>query len=80
MVLVKNWKFCERFLLCKIHPEKVFGDVLVSKQAFLDNLNMDLKRRQNWHFVKGLVHDLGQKVEVFSSFVFIKKRSRKSVC
>ena len=50
MVLVKNLKFCKRFVLCKIHPEKVFGDVLVRKQAFLDNINMDLKRRQNWHF------------------------------
>ena len=49
----QNWKFCERFVLCKIHPEKVFGDVLVRKQAFLDNINMDLKRRQNWHFSKG---------------------------
>ena len=53
MVLVKNLIFCERFVLCKIHPEKVFGDVLVRKQAFLENLNMDLKRRQNWHFCKG---------------------------
>ena len=80
MVLVKNLKFCERFVLCKIHPEKVFGDVLVRKQAFLDNINMDLKRRQNWHFAKGIVHDFGKKVEVFSCFVFIKNRSRKSVC
>ena len=53
MVLVKNLKFCERFVLCKIHPEKVFGDVLVRKQDFLDNINMDLKRTQNWHFCKG---------------------------
>ena len=53
MVLVKNLKFCERFVLCKIHPEKVFIDVLVRKQAFLENINMDLKRRQNWHFCKG---------------------------
>ena len=53
MVLVKNLKFCERFFLCKIQPEKVFSDVLVRKQAFLDNINMDLKRRQNWHFCKG---------------------------
>ena len=53
MVLVKNLKLCERFVLCKIHPEKVCGDVLVRKQAFLDNINMDLKRRQNWHFYKG---------------------------
>ena len=53
MVFVKNLKFCKRFVLCKINPEKVFGDVLVRKQAFLDNINMDLKRRQNWHFCKG---------------------------
>ena len=53
MVLVKNWKFFERFVLCKRNPEKVFGDVLVRKQAFLDNINMDLKRRQNWDFCKG---------------------------
>ena len=54
MVWVKNWKFGERFVLCKIQPEKVFGDVLVRKQAFLDNINMDLKRRKNWHLLKGL--------------------------
>ena len=53
MILLKNLKFCERFVLCKIQPEKVFGDVLVRKQAFLDNINMDLKRSQNWHFCKG---------------------------
>ena len=53
MVLLKNWKFGQRFVLCKIRPEKVFGDVLVRQQAFLDNINMDLKRRQNWHFCKG---------------------------
>ena len=51
--LVKNLKFCKSFFLCKIHPEKVFGDVLVRKQAFLDNINMNLKRGQNWHFYKG---------------------------
>ena len=38
---------------------------------------MDLKRTQNWLFSKGIVHDFGKKVEVFSSFVFIKNRSRK---
>ena len=53
MVLVENLNFCERFLLCKIEPEKVFDDVLVRKQAFLDNKNKDLKRSQNWHFFKG---------------------------
>ena len=52
MVLVENLKFCERFVLCEIQPEKVFGDVLVRRQAFLDNINMDIKRRQNWHFCR----------------------------
>ena len=47
MVLIKDWKISERFVLCKIHSEKVFGDVLVRKQAFLDNINMYLTRRQN---------------------------------
>ena len=36
--------------------------------------------KQDDIFAKGIVHDFGQKVEVFSSFVFIKNRSRKSVC
>ena len=47
MLRVKNWKLCERFVSCKIHLEKFFSDVFVRKQAFLDNINMDLKRRQN---------------------------------
>ena len=53
MVLVKNLKFCKHFVLTHLHLKKLFGDVLVSKQAFLDNINMDLKRTQNWHFFKG---------------------------
>ena len=64
MVLVKNLKFCKRFVLCKIHPEKVFGDILVRQQAFLDNINMDLKRRQIGIFATGLVHCFGQKLEI----------------
>ena len=76
MVLVKSLEFCERLVLSKIQPERVFGDNLIRKQAFLDNIDMDLKRRQNWHFY----HDFGQKVEVFSCFVFTKNRSRESVC
>ena len=80
MVFVKNWKFCDRFVLCKIHPQKVFGDVFVKEQAFLDNINMDLKRGKISIFAKGILHDFGQKLKVFSSFVFIKNRWRKSVC
>ena len=64
-------------MLCKINPEKVFGDVLIRKQAFLDNINMDLKCRQNWKFCKGDSAYFGEKVEVFSFFVSVKNRSRK---
>ena len=39
-------KFCWRFVLCQIQQLKVFGDVLVRKQAFLDNRNMDLRKRK----------------------------------
>ena len=80
MVLVKNWKFSERFVVSKIHPEKVFGDVIVKKQPFLDNINMYLTKGKISIFAKGIVRDFGQKVEVFSCFVFIKNRWRKSVC
>ena len=79
MVLVKNLKFCKRFVLCEIQREKVFGDVLLRKQDVLDNINMDLKKGKIRIFAKSIVHDFGQKVEVFSCFVFLKNRSRKSV-
>ena len=77
MVLGKNLKFCECFVLCKIHPEKVFGDVLVRKQAFLDNINMDLKGGKIGIFAKGIVHDFGQKVEVFFIFCVYQKLIEK---
>ena len=67
-------------MLCKINPEKVFGDVLGRKEAFLDNVNMDLKKGKIDNLARGIVHDSGKKVEVFSSFMFTKNRSRKSVC
>ena len=41
------------FRFGKIDPQKVFSGVLVRKQGLLDNIKMDLKRRQNWHFCKG---------------------------
>ena len=80
MVLVKNLKICKHFVLTQLHLEKLFGDVLVRKPAFLDNINMDLKKRKIGIFSKGIVHDFGQKVQVFPYFVFIKNRFRKSVC
>ena len=52
MVLVKNLKFCERFDLCKKHSEKVFVDVIVRKQAFLDNISIDLKKKAKLAFLQ----------------------------
>ena len=81
MVTIKNLRFFQLFVLCNIHREKVFGDVLVGKKAFLENRNMALRKPiKIGIFPKGLFHDFGQKVYVFFSFVFIKNKSRKSVC
>ena len=38
-----------------------------------------IKKARLVYFIKGIVHDLGQKGALFSSFVFIKNRSRKRV-
>ena len=37
MLLVKNWNFFHCLVLLKIGLELMFGDVLESKEAFLDN-------------------------------------------
>ena len=73
MVVVENFEVYELFVLFKMERKKVFGDVLVRKQAFLDNNNMDFKKREIGIFPKGIIHEFGQKVDGFSSFVFIKK-------
>ena len=46
MVLVKNLRFCQLFVLVKIQREKVFGNVLLRKQDFVDNRNIDLRNPQ----------------------------------
>ena len=77
MLLVINWKFCEWFVFCKIHLEKVFGDVFVRKQAFLDNINTDLKRRQNLHFCKGVSPLFWSKIGNFVNVSFYAKYTQK---
>ena len=55
----------------KINRKKKIYDLLNSKQAFLDNKNIALKKPQNWHyFKKGLVHGFGQKFEILLTFRF----------
>ena len=60
--------------------EKVFGCVLDRKQAFQDYINNCFRQSPNliflnWiglNWIKGLVHDFGQKFEISSWFVFGK--------
>ena len=79
MILMKNLKFCQHIVLWKIHREKVLGDVLVSKQAFLDNINMDFKRTQKWHFSKGINQSmiLLKKLKFFPFFFVYQKQMDK---
>ena len=42
----------------------MFADVLVRKQDFLNNKNMDFKKREIGIFPKGIVHEFGQKVDI----------------
>ena len=66
------------FRFMKIPRDKEFGDVLVRKEAFLDNRNIDFRKRKNGIFPRGIVHDFGKKtIEGFSWIVFIKNRSKK---
>ena len=66
MILVKKMKFSHLSCLLKIDREKVFPDVLDKKEAFYKEGKIDI-------FAKGIVHDFGQKVEVFLIFCVYKK-------
>ena len=54
MILVKNLNFFHGLFLLKIGPEMMFGDVLDSKEAVLDNKNMYLICPKNRKFSKGV--------------------------
>ena len=56
--------------------QKVFGEVLVKKQAFRDNRNMDFQKGNLDIFLEGILHDLGpfgEKDEFFCLFYFYEK-------
>ena len=68
------------FVFIKNRSRKLFGDVLDKRQPLKTIKTSVYEKRKIRMFSNGLVHDFGEKVEIFSSFVFIKNRSRKSVC
>ena len=49
-VALKN--FVNNSFYSKYTQRKAFAEVLATKQAFLDNINTGLKRRENWPFCK----------------------------
>ena len=51
-LIKKVGNFVNNSFYAKYTQSKVFAEVLVRKQAFLDNINMDLKRKQNGLFWK----------------------------
>ena len=79
MILVKKSNFFHCLFLLRTGPEMMFGDVLDRKEAFVDHKNMHLICPKIANFRKGLTHDFGQKVELFSLFVFIENRPRNDV-
>ena len=54
MICVKSWPFFHVFILSKIGQEKVFYNILDRKNAFVDYINIKLKKSKNWHFCKGV--------------------------
>ena len=50
MVLVKNLKFSNVFILIKIRQENVIEDILETEKAFIDYENKKLKRKKKWDF------------------------------
>ena len=59
MLLVKNLTFLQLFFLGKKAKNKRFSDLLDIIIFLLEYKNINLKRSQNLHFSKGLVHEFG---------------------
>ena len=54
MILVEKLKFLHCLFLLKIGPERMLGDVLGRKEAFVDNKKMYLICPKNRKFSKGV--------------------------
>ena len=70
MVLVKNWKFFQIFILGKIGQKNVFYDILEERNGFLDYKNKKLKKSKNWDFSKAVSPSFWSKIGNFSRFLF----------
>ena len=66
MIFVKNSKILHVFILGKIGQEKVFYDILDTKNAFLDYKNIKLKKLIKRDLF--VCHYICQKLAIFPSF------------
>ena len=58
----------------------MFHDILIRKNALLDDRNKKFKKSKNWNFSKqGLVHGFGLKLAIFLFSYFRQNRSGKCV-
>ena len=65
------------FFLLKIGPEMMFADVLVRKEAFVDNKNTFLICLKNRKFSKGVNPWFRSKIRTFVIVCFYWKRAQK---
>ena len=70
MVLAKNWPFFQLFILGNIAQENVFYDILQRKNGFARYKNKKFEKSKIEIFPKGLIHGFGQKLAIFSNFLF----------
>ena len=70
MVLVEKCQFFLYLVLVKTRPEMRFNNVVDRKETFFEYNNKIFQSPKNRIFPKGLTHAFGQKMPIFSLFVF----------
>ena len=76
-ILSKNRTFSYPCFSQKLCPKRSFLDILNRKQSFLDQKIKVLTRAKRWTFLKGLVHGLCPKIELFLICLFHRNHIRK---
>ena len=80
MVLVKNWYFCQIFIVGKIGQKNVFYDILKGRNAFLDYKSKKFKTSKNWNCYKGVSPWFRSKIGNLSRISFGRGNWRRKMC
>ena len=75
----KNGHFSKLFFLGNIGQENVLYDILERKNAFLGYKTRSSKSQKIDIFPKGLTHDFGPKMALFSNFFFLGNIGQENV-